>query len=44
VEQRTWQCPTIVADDDRQLQRVHSLQPSIGELGHITACKRERPT
>jgi len=44
VEQRTWQRPTIVADDGRQLQRVHSLQPSTGELGHTTTCKQERPT
>jgi len=36
VEQQTWQCSTIVADDGRQLQQVHSLQPSTGELGHIT--------
>jgi len=44
VEKRTWQCPTIVADDGRQLQRVHSLQPSIEELGHVTTCKQEGPS
>jgi len=26
-------------DDGRQLRRVHSLQPSIRELGHVTTCK-----
>ena len=33
VEQRTWQCPTTVADDGRQLQQVHRIQTSIGKLG-----------
>jgi len=39
VEQPTWQCPTIVADDGPQLRPVHSLQPTIEEQGHATTCR-----